>query len=406
MNVTIETGLPPLTRVLSDENKVPKEMVFAQTGFGGALADATTFGGSLQDSFRMAMYRIDEHVVPYSPQPDKLWTQNNNLGFALSKLWDKTITFPKGGNRTWYLGGISYEDRVFILYTREDRQYYCYDLDTAQLLWGPSTQQPGWDMFGRGQIGRDAQLAYGRLYSGYFGGKLYCHDITDGELLWTYELQGVGYESPYGDYNMGYAGTYVADGKIYLTSSEHSPTQPLWRGSYLRCIDAYTGDELWKSLNYVSGWAIADSCIVAGNHYDNRMYVYGKGPSATTVSVRSDVIAEGDTMMITGTVTDQSPGAMGTPAIADEHMDAWMDYMYMKQAMPHDAVGVTVRLTAYDPNGNFQDIGTVTTDSHGNFGKSWLPPVPGEYYVLAEFEGTASYGSSSATTYFVVEETP
>jgi hypothetical protein len=80
--------------------------------------------------------------------------------------------------------------------------------------------------------------------------------------------------------------------------------------------------------------------------------------------------------------------------------------MFMQQPMPKDAKGVTVHLTAIDPNGNYQDIGYVTTDIGGNFGKSWQPPVPGEYFVMAEFEGSASYGSSFDTTYFTVDPAP
>jgi hypothetical protein len=110
--------------------------------------------------------------------------------------------------------------------------------------------------------------------------------------------------------------------------------------------------------------------------------------------------------MITGTVTDQSAGAKGTPAIADEHMDEWMEYIYMNRPKPTTAVGVTVKLSAYDPNGNYQDIGTTTCDMEGNFGFSWTPPVPGTYYVQADFEGTESYGPSTATTYFNVDAAP
>jgi hypothetical protein len=63
-------------------------------------------------------------------------------------------------------------------------------------------------------------------------------------------------------------------------------------------------------------------------------------------------------------------------------------------------------LTAIDPNGNFQDIGEATSDISGSFGKSWTPPVPGEYQVTATFEGSEAYGGSTATTYFVVGEAP
>jgi hypothetical protein len=51
-------------------------------------------------------------------------------------------------------------------------------------------------------------------------------------------------------------------------------------------------------------------------------------------------------------------------------------------------------------------IGYATADSAGNFGKSWVPPVPGEYQIVAEFEGSASYGRSYDTTYFTVDEAP
>ena len=78
----------------------------------------------------------------------------------------------------------------------------------------------------------------------------------------------------------------------------------------------------------------------------------------------------------------------------------------MQRPMPGDAQGVTVKLTAIDPNGNYQDIGEVTTDLNGNFGKMWQPPVPGEYHITATFEGSESYWSSDATTYIGVTEAP
>jgi hypothetical protein len=76
----------------------------------------------------------------------------------------------------------------------------------------------------------------------------------------------------------------------------------------------------------------------------------------------------------------------------------------MQQPKPTDAMGVEVHLTAIDPNGNFQDIGYATTDLNGNFGKMWTPPVPGEYHITASFEGSKSYWSSDASTYFGVAE--
>ena len=400
MNVTGPTGLPGGITVLQDENRMPR-MIFGSQLSGG---QGTIWGGTtnLPQEIEAWCVRIDYDVVPYSPFPEKTYTQNNNLGYGVTLLWSKTIPYPLGGDRTFggwsgNIGPKSYEDDVWVLECKETRQKWGYSLSTGTLKWGPTESQDVWDMYGQG-----SKFAYGNLYSSGYAGKLICYDAATGVLKWTYEALGIGYESPYGDYPLSIGA--IADGKVYLYSTEHSPTTPLWRGSYLRCVNATTGEELWKSLNFVSGMALADGYVVTGDWYDQRMYCYGKGPSATTISLKDDIVTEGDSILITGSVTDQSPGAKGTPAIRDEDMDAWMEYLYKQQAMPENAIGVTVKLSTYDPNGNYQDIGTTTVDQHGNYGKLWKPPVPGEYYIQADFEGSESYGSSSATTYLGVAE--
>jgi hypothetical protein len=87
-------------------------------------------------------------------------------------------------------------------------------------------------------------------------------------------------------------------------------------------------------------------------------------------------------------------------------MGAWMEYLYMQQPMPTNATGVKVHLTAIDPNGNYQDIGTATSNTLGNYAIPWTPPVSGLYTVTATFEGSNSYYSSKAGTSFVVSAAP
>ena len=87
-------------------------------------------------------------------------------------------------------------------------------------------------------------------------------------------------------------------------------------------------------------------------------------------------------------------------------MSKWMEYLHQQQPKPIDAQGVTVQLTAIDPNNNWITIGQATSDSNGVFGYSWIPEVPGLYQVVATFAGSASYGSSSASTYFTAVEAP
>jgi hypothetical protein len=96
----------------------------------------------------------------------------------------------------------------------------------------------------------------------------------------------------------------------------------------------------------------------------------------------------------------------GTPAISDEDMGAWMEYMFMQQARPETAKGVEVILETIDPNGNFYEIGNTTSDINGNFAYMFTPEVPGEYQILARFEGSKAYGPSYASTYLGVDEAP
>ena len=244
---------------------------------------------------------------------------------------------------------------------------------------------------------------YGKylIATGYTG-TLYCYNPLTGDLLWTYNATSVGRESPYGE-NYPLSITFVADGKVFLHSTEHSPTKPLWRGSYLRCINITDGTEMWKLLDFNMGAGIASGYIVTGNLYDNNIYCIGKGPSKLTVQAPMTGITAGNSAVISGTVTDQSPGAKGTPAIADGNMQAWMEYLYEQQAMPTNANGVPVTIDAVDPNGNFVNIGSVTSDASGNFGLEWTTPtVPGKYTIIATFAGSNSYGSSYAETYAVV----
>ena len=63
-----------------------------------------------------------------------------------------------------------------------------------------------------------------------------------------------------------------------------------------------------------------------------------------------------------------------------------------------------MHLTAIDPNGNFQDIGTATSNMLGNYAIEWTPPVPGLYTVTATFEGSKSYYRSEAGTSFAVSK--
>jgi hypothetical protein len=118
------------------------------------------------------------------------------------------------------------------------------------------------------------------------------------------------------------------------------------------------------------------------------------------------VLVEG-TVIDTATGTKQDEQAArfpnGVPAVSDESMSAWMEYVYMQKPRP-DAVGVNVTITVLDPNNNVYDVGTTTCDSDGFYKMSFTPAVPGEYTIYATFKGSDSYWPSYDLTAINVEE--
>jgi len=292
---------------------------------------------------------------------------------------------------------------IWAVYTHATRSWTAYSLKTGQKVWGP-VQGPT-DAWGYYEIW--AGIAYGALYTCGFSGIVNAYNVTNGALLWSWSPGSSGYETPYGIWPLLHIEA-IADGKIYIQGGhEYSP--PLFHGSKLWCLDAASGKPLWSSYSFaISNYAnaaIADGILVVPNAYDNQVYAYGKGPTATTVSVQNDVITKGSTVLIKGTVTDQSPGqtclgipAAGTPAVSDDSMDAWMAYLYQQQPKPANATGVLVRLAAIDQSGTVINIGETTSTANGNYAIAWTPPAEGQYWIEAFFDGSRSYYSSHAET--------
>jgi hypothetical protein len=213
---------------------------------------------------------------------------------------------------------------------------------------------------------------------------------------------------------------FITDEKVYLSYGEHSANNPNARGAPFVCLNATTGEEIWK-ISWVANWwgghaIIGDNIITGMNGYDNRIYAIGKGPSATTVTAPDIVVPLGSSVMIRGTVTDVSPGTKetaltlrfpnGVPAVSDDSVGEWMKYVYVQFPRPANATGVEVTLDTLDPNGNWIHIGTVTSDSSGMFSYQWTPDVPGKYTIIATFAGSGAYYASYAETYIGVDEAP
>jgi len=302
---------------------------------------------------------------------------------------------------------------VFFVRCSETCQWSAYNLDNGEFLW-KTEPELSWNYF----YETNGEIAYDRLYTTGMSGRVYAYDIKTGEIDWTYDAVSPAGESAAPNYHERLS--IIADGKIYVSSTEHSPGDPKSRGNPIVCLDAETGEKIWDISYFRCSWGceplLADGIIVGLDTYDNRIYAFGTGPSKTTVTAPKTAIPLGSSVVIEGTVTDQSPGTQdysltarypnGVPAIADQHMTEWMEHLYHQFPMPENAEGVEVVLTTLDPNGNTYEIGRTTASISGTFGCAINPPVPGLYKIIATFEGSDSYYSSYAETYLIVEEVP
>jgi hypothetical protein len=328
---------------------------------------------------------------------------NGNYPTSVSPLWVKNRADMNG----WVELHFNINDGMYSRYDDAKQVIHTYSIQTGEeLSVTESVSNPPslWAVFSHGG------MAYGKNYICGYDGVVRCFDGKTGARLWEFALPSAGLETVYGTYPM-YAGVTIADHKVYVSPDEHSPDADMWRGAKLYCIDADTGKELWAVSGYYHYQTISNGYVTAVNSYLQTIFTFGKGPSSTTVVAPQVGVVKGTAVMITGAVTDQSAGAKelvddgkfsAVAAVSDESQDGWMDYLYMQHAKPTDVKGVQVKLTATDSNGQSTEIGSVTSDSNGNFGYTWTPNNEGTYKIVASFAGTNAYGSSDASTYLTV----
>ena len=358
------------------------------------------------------------------PTPGTSWSPYTIWAISLKPetrgqlLWMKNYDAPDGNiTRSFAPVFMSLmvdpSTRVFTMYDKETIQWGGYSLDNGTKLW-QTPSETSFNYYADVGLTRYA-VAYGKLYSTSYAGAVYCYDLISGQQLWNYSAPA-GLEAAYPGYPLGIGA--IADGKVYLFTTEHSANSPHIKGVQFRCIDANTGTEIWTIDGYGSSgaMAIADGYMVYLNLYDIQLYTVGKGPSATTVTASPKVSVQGSSVVIEGTVTDIAAGTTqnaqaarfpnGVPAVSDDSMSAWMEYVYMQKPRPTNATGVEVVLSVLDANSNFREIGTVTTDSDGFYTLNWMPDIEGPYTLYASFAGSESYWPSHAVSSFAVDSVP
>jgi hypothetical protein len=354
------------------------------------------------------------------------WTNNASVNTqTLSTIFDKTWAAPSdwldGWNTIHYTGASNeFEGGVIALWDKELTKHYGFSVETGNYLWETESEFYS-DAYGWGNAEHTWYFAYGKLFSVGLGGIVYAYDMATGETVWNYTMSDA-YNEPVTGQNWWGWITLIADGKLYVGTVEHSAEQPLPRGAPQICINASNGAEIWRvngmfrNTRWGGNGIIGDSIIATMDTYDQRIYAIGKGPSLTTITAPDLAVDSNDPVLITGSVTDISPGTKtpelamrfpnGVPAVSDAAMSNWMLYVYKQFECPTDTTGVPVTINVVDSNGNYRTIGTTTTDSNGKYAFSWTPDISGMYYVYATFAGSGGYFGSVGEDAFIVKEAP
>jgi hypothetical protein len=265
-----------------------------------------------------------------------------------------------------------------------------------------------------------------------FGGDIWCYNNTNGNMLWytnTTKLIGdPGIETPYGTWPLWVFSCTCQTNDVAYLPVGHEYNPPLFHGAQLLAINITDGTLIWSELGtYVESTSISYGVLLSRNAYDNQIYAFGKGPSSVTVTAPDVGVTTETPVTIRGTVMDVSPGTRalvqpdvtrtkqnevalrfpnGVPCVSDESQSKWMEYVYQQQPLPTNATRVEVVLDVIDANGNYYNIGTATSDTSGMFTFTWTPIIPGEFTVVATFDGTNSYYGSCAETSFYASEAP
>ena len=368
-----------------------------------------TFGGHVGDSGATVTTNLG-NITAISLNP-------NSRGQV---LWTKSYE-QAPGNNTRMIRGWDPNNGVFFFEDKESFERWGYSLNDGSYLWGPSGTTNDSTNDWNYMLTNTDIVAYGNFYSFGYSGIITCWDIKTGKVQWTYGNGGDGNNTssglvtPYGNYPI-FIGT-IADGKVYTITDEHSPVAPMYKGGRIRVLNATTGTEIWTLMgwgNMMNGWesAIASGYLATINPYDMQIYSIGKGPSAMTVEAPKISVELGKSIVISGTITDIAAGTKqneqaarfpnGVPAVSDESMTPWMEYVYMQKPRPTNVVGVPVTISVVDANENYREIGT-TTSNDGYFTFNWKPDIEGQYIVYASFAGSESYWPSQAITSFATD---
>jgi outer membrane protein assembly factor BamB len=314
-------------------------------------------------------------------------------------LWVNNATVQ---NMDVQAGGIATSPNGPILTQDGAGEFVAYNVKTGQEEWRASAGNMPWAIIPSYLFAYDN----GVNFMGSYDGHVYAYNTTNGKLVWQSDYVGYDTETVYNNqpFNGKAAG---AGGILYFSTSTTYRMEPRTRFHEIVAINETTGKFLWTLPMDINPTAIAYGYMIGTDIEDGVQYGFGQGPTTTTVTAPTTATPLGTSVLIQGTVLDESLGQPNTPAISDANMSLWMDYLHGQNATlinsPPTPNGVPVILMAIDPNGNLVNIGTTTSNSDGHYSYQWTPNMQGKYTIYASFTGSNSYYASHDSTGLAVE---
>jgi len=371
-------------------------------------------------TWKVPMPKLVSGIYPtiFAVSPDLsavvIGTKNQYWGYSADTgalLWNLTLNYPITSNEEIPLGNVP----DFIVFDPVAATFHCYSELTGAELWEtPSFASSPWAT--AYSIYNSETNDLNNMYIAFSDGIVRAYSLADGHLVWaSTPFASTEYPNNVVPCSPG-GGTVLVGGYLYEAMGYTTQYQidPVSRFAFILCLNATTGDFEWTLNGGVMPGAAANGYLTGDSYYDSQMYCLGKGTTSTTVMAQQQV---GGSVLIQGSVLDKSPVGSssatlaakfpnGVPAVSDDNMSVWMDYLYMQNATLLNnqpiCTGVPVTLTAVDPNGNVVVIGTTTSNYLGNYGFQWTPTNAGLYTIYATFTGSNSYYTSLASTYATV----
>ncbi|HDQ05353.1 MAG TPA: hypothetical protein ENN36_01350, partial [Candidatus Bathyarchaeota archaeon] len=164
---------------------------------GSGVIRATEFGGRSQANLDVWNGKV--FGLQYSTTEINTWAISLEAGKEGTMLFSETWHAPaewKEGNLEIEFNAVSLEDGAAIIWTKDTLEYYAFSTDNGKYMWGPTEGEYYMNYYGWTELGERPPFIWnGKLYSTGAGGHIYCYDLTNGKVLWTYLA-----EDPYQEY--------------------------------------------------------------------------------------------------------------------------------------------------------------------------------------------------------------